>query len=523
LTAGTTIDEALADPHLLGAGLGDLTSWTAWRVILKATFGLALNRSEARTFAALAGDRKPPRRRVAELWAVASRRSGKSRMAALVATYIAAFIDHRSKLARGEVGYVLVLSPTKAQSALVKSYVEGFFAASPILAQMVETVTADEIRLRGGIVIAVHPASHRTVRGRTLLACVLEEVAFLRDEASATPDLEVYRAVLPALSTTGGMLVGISSPYRRVGLLHQKHRDHFGQDGDVLVIQAATPLLNPTIDPKVIKRAEADDPESAKAEWGGLFREGISSLLDDAVIDGAIDSDRPLELPPREGVSYVAFADASAGRHDAFSICLGHREGDRLIADVIRARRPPFDPNAVAAEYADLARGYRCREIVGDNFAGEFVPQAFKAAGMAYRRASRTRSQLYLESVSQFMRGVVSMPNHPKLIRELRLLERQVSPSGRDRVDHPKGGSDDLSNALVGALDLLSGRRDAPIAVFATYTSGAAPHPLVGRYGPPTSVPTVAAELPAPAWVSHPRSEAQRRQATIYLAQRARA
>ena len=42
--------------------------------------------------------------------------------------------------------------------------------------------------------------------------------------------------VLPALLTTNGMLIGISTPYRRMGLLHTKHRDHYGvSDDDVLV------------------------------------------------------------------------------------------------------------------------------------------------------------------------------------------------------------------------------------------------------------------------------------------------
>jgi Pentapeptide repeats (8 copies) len=41
----------------------------------------------------------------------------------------------------------------------------------------------------------------------------------------------VYTAVLPALLTTQGMLVAIGSPYRRMGLLHAKHKRHFGVDG----------------------------------------------------------------------------------------------------------------------------------------------------------------------------------------------------------------------------------------------------------------------------------------------------
>ena len=90
---------------------------------------------------------------------------------------------------------------------------------------MIESVTAHEIRLTNGVVIAVHSNSYRSVRGRTLLACIFGEIAFWRDDTSANPDIETYRAVLPSLAGSGGMLIGISTPYRCTGLLHTKFRD----------------------------------------------------------------------------------------------------------------------------------------------------------------------------------------------------------------------------------------------------------------------------------------------------------
>ncbi len=90
---------------------------------------------------------------------------------------------------------------------------------------MIESVTAHEIRLTNGVFIAVHSDSYRSVRGRTLLACIFDEIALWRDDTSANPDIETYRAVLPSLARTGGMLLGISTPYRCTGLLHTKFRD----------------------------------------------------------------------------------------------------------------------------------------------------------------------------------------------------------------------------------------------------------------------------------------------------------
>jgi hypothetical protein len=88
----------------------------------------------------------------------------------------------------------------------------GFLQASPVLRQEIEVVTQHEVRLRGNVVLSTRAGNYRTVRGRTLLEAIMDEVAFLRDETSSMPDVETYRALLPALATTGGMLIGISTP-----------------------------------------------------------------------------------------------------------------------------------------------------------------------------------------------------------------------------------------------------------------------------------------------------------------------
>ena len=460
-----SIDQALRDPKLLGSALGSTKSWSTWLTVLKAAFGLKLNRSERRTFTSIAGSREPPGKKVEELWVAAGRGSGKSRISAAIAVYVAAFFEH--DLDPGEVGHVLVLAGSRDQAQMVFGYVRAFLHRSPILRKMIENVTFGEIRLTNGVTIAVHSNSYRLIRGRTLLAVVADEIAFWRDEDSAVPDVEVFRAVRPSLARTGGMWIGISSPYRRGGLLYTKYQDNFGtDDDDVLVVRAATELLNPTISPAAIAKEIAKDPIAGRSEWMAEFRSGVSSLLDEQVIKDAVDHSRPLELPPRSGRKYFAFTDASAGRHDAFSVCIGHCEGSRQeaswIGDVVRGVAPPFDPRSVAIEYAQLARSYGCRKITGDAFSGEWVASAFADAGIPYETSPLNRSALYLEALPHFNRGAVSLPNHERLLRELRNLERRVQRSGRDAVDHPRAGSDDHANAVCGCLYLAMHDLRAP-------------------------------------------------------------
>ena len=81
------IDEALRDPRLLGAALGDAATWETWLVVLRAASGLPLNQRQHKIFRTVAGNRSPPTRAVKELWAVISRRAGKSRIAAACAVH----------------------------------------------------------------------------------------------------------------------------------------------------------------------------------------------------------------------------------------------------------------------------------------------------------------------------------------------------------------------------------------------------------------------------------------------------
>src|SRR5262249_15253645 len=64
-----SIAKALRDPNLLGAALGDISTWRVWVAILKAAFAEPLTDDELATFKQVAGDRRPPQRRVRELWA----------------------------------------------------------------------------------------------------------------------------------------------------------------------------------------------------------------------------------------------------------------------------------------------------------------------------------------------------------------------------------------------------------------------------------------------------------------------
>ena len=469
------IAKAFSDPRLLGAALGDPKTWAAWIVVLKAAFAIPLTPEELAIFKQVAGGRSLPLTRVRELWCIIGRRGGKSRIAAALAVFIALFVKHR--LSPGEKGLVLCLAASMEQAKVVFDYAHAFLASSPVLAKELSEATATELRLRNGIVISTHAASFRTIRGRSLVAVILDEVSFWRTEDSATPDTEVYSAVLPALATTRGMLIGISSPYRKVGLLHQRHKQFYGTDSsDVLVVQGSSRVFNSTLDEHIIAAFMAADPTASLSEWDAQFRVDLASYLDDQTIDAAIEHGRPLELPPIKGTYtfYRAFCDASGGvGRDSYTICVCHKEGDLFVVDLVRGTVGKFDPQTVTEEYARLLRDYGIKSITGDKYGQEWVAGAWRKCGIIYDKADIVKSDLYLNAATLFVRGLVRMPNHPTLVRELRLLELQYYAGGKQKVDHPKGGHDDFANVVAGALHFLAlrtgysysyeGFRDVPI------------------------------------------------------------
>jgi hypothetical protein len=457
MTAPLPIDRALLDPRLLGAALGDSSSWSTWITVLRACFGLRLDEAQQRVFASVAGGRSPPTKRVRELWGLVGRKGGKSKMAAAISVYLALFVKHR--LSRGEKGMVLVLAMSVDQARVVFNYCLGFLNESEALRKEIVDVTRSEIRLRNGIVIAVHANSFRSVRGRSLVAGVLDEVCFWRDDSTATPDSEVYSALLPSLLTTDGLLVAISSAYRRVGLFYAKHRDYFGVDSaDTLVVQGSSRAFNGTLDEGRIAAMRAADPLASKSEFDSEFRDDLATFLDEAVITRSVDRGRPLELPPRGGVYYTAHVDPSGGAvgGDSYAIAIVHKEKDgRLIVDVVRGRQGPFNTDEVTHEYSALCKEYRCR-AVGDSYAAQWVSQAWGRTGVRYEKAELNASMLYLEALPLFTRGLVSIPDYPPLIRELRLLERIPGRIGKDQVTHPRNCHDDLANVVCGALAMAA-------------------------------------------------------------------
>ncbi len=156
----------------------------------------------------LTGREDAPTSPARESWLIAGRRSAKSRKAACIGVYLATIgaevSGYRERLAPGERGVVLVLAVDRAQAAVTLAYARAFLGEVPMLAAMIERDAGGEIDLTNRMSLIVAANDYRSIRGRTLIAVIMDEIAFWRGEGSQRPDLEVYRAVKPGLATMPG-------------------------------------------------------------------------------------------------------------------------------------------------------------------------------------------------------------------------------------------------------------------------------------------------------------------------------
>ncbi len=446
-----TILDALGDRQLFGRMFKDMDTWRNWIVFLKAVFCLPMDPDELEAFRRYTGRENLPERMPAEVYAIVGRRGGKSFMAAILACYLALFHDWRPYLAAGETAWVMVIATDRDQARNILGYIKGILSSSKILGQEVESDLAWEISLRNQVGIKIGTCSYRALRGYTVVAAICDELAFWRAEGT-NPAAEVLNALRPSLATIpGGMIFGISSPYSKSGVLYEAFRDKWGrEDEDALVWQAPTRAMNPTIKERLIERAFRADAAAAESEWNANFRSDLESYLTSEAIESVIVPDRT-RLPRAYRGIYEAFVDPSGGRRDSFTLAIAHRDPrGKVILDALEERRPPFAPESVVSDYAQLLRSYGIERVTGDRYGGEWPADAFRKYGIRYIPSDKDKSAIYLEFLPLVMQNRVELLDNARLREQLRSLERRARAGGKDSVDHFPNAQDDVANAAAG-------------------------------------------------------------------------
>lgn len=175
------------------------------------------------------------------------------------------------------------------------------------------------------------------------------------------------------------------------------------------------------------------------------------------IINQAIIKGRTI-LPRKRGVQYQGFCDPSEGTRkgaDSMTFGISHTEEKNgvktYILDVLLEFQPPFHPNEVIRTIAGYCKQYGIVTIQQDRHSIGWVSKDLEEHSIEVKICEKPKSQLY-EYFSVLMnKNQVELPDNKRLKNQILGLQR-FQRSGGTKIDHYKGGHDDIINTAAGAI-----------------------------------------------------------------------
>jgi hypothetical protein len=476
------IVQFLQDPEGLGKhkafrhGLGTFQRWV---VFLKALYALPMTEEELELYRYHTNRTSPPTVPFMQSWVACGRRSGKSFMSSVVAVYEALTGDWAERCAGGELATIVIISTDRKQSATIMRYiVEMLKIVAP---KMIVRKTQEIVELNNGVEILVRAASYASVRSPQYVLAILDEAAFLKDEAGhySQPVQLLYEALWPAIfreSEDGpaGKIICISTPRGRSGMMFEEFESAWNEPGDLsLAWRGSTIEMHPGyVTQDEVDKALVKQPAFARSEWNAEWREDVSGIFDVERLELAmgigVGLTRNPVLAPDPKKHYLCFVDASQGRGDSFCAAVGYR--DRNTDQVVIAKTwewmSPFnEPSVIVAKCAKAIREYRISYVYCDNMAIGWVAADFLRDGVIAEGIKHSKSDLYVEFAGLINDHRVAMPYDERSRQQFLQLECYKDRNGDPAVDHAqrKGQHDDLANVIAGlAVTLFNETTAAP-------------------------------------------------------------
>jgi hypothetical protein len=402
-------------------------------------------------------------------WAL-GRRSGKTTLAALVALWDTCLRDLDALVRPGERRHAVAVATNLRQARLFVRAALSVVERSPLLAEMVEAVTEDEIHFTKGTALSAFPCTSRGARGWPISTLLMDECAhFLSDTEGPQVADRVFGSLVPSTAQFGdaARVIVASTPFGSSGLFADLfQRASSGELPDAVAKRATTAEVNPTVSAAFLARERARDPEGFRGEYEAEFVGSGAAYLDPDRITDAVE--RQGELLPEQARGWVAGLDP-AFSSDPFGLALVGRDfadPQRLVLGCARAWKPArrrsgsFEErraveDAVLSEVAEVCRRYRAT-VVTDQYAAPAVVERLRRAGLSVRTEPMTASSktaAFRELRARLYAAGLQLYEEPTLIAELRRL-RSRHTAGQASVINPRvGGSHgDLAQALALAV-----------------------------------------------------------------------
>ena len=474
-----------------------------------------------------------------ELLLVLGRRAGKSTISAIIAAYEIYKLLCRGHpqahygIPSGSEIRVLCVANDKEQASIVYGDMSGYVEQVDYFKSSIAGHTQTFLRFQtendkkkfgdGGkatLTATFKSSIAKGLRGRGIMCAILDELAFFVDDGKSSAE-RVYKAIFPSISqfspkdpknrrrTLGpseGRIISISSPDAREGFfyrLYQLSLTKGKESSNMLMIQAPTWEVNPTLDHSYYETEYHKDPKSFATEHGAEFSDRVRGWIEDHqdLLDCVVPSLRPLTKgssrePFWAGVDFATVNDGTAitlshfhdgklevAYHEVWYAKKKWRESNpHLEAPLVNYALkledvPRLDMMEIAEWFKILATRFYILKGLLDQHAGPIFEMELHKRGLtqfearkfstgdssnAYHTAKMLmlshKLAIYDYPVPTTITSDMATKLHSPLISEL--LELQSTSGGKNIqiVEAPKvaGKHDDMSDSFVRSLLLAT-------------------------------------------------------------------
>lgn len=426
------------------------------------------------------GSREPiPDRARAVLVAVCGARGGKSYVLGAIRLLQQALQTSLQTLAPGEQAMGLIVAPDMRLAKQALSYVKGALRMRDKLRALIVAETTDSVTLRrpeGGIVsIECLPATSggSAVRGRSLVGALLDEAAFFRDDSYKVNDVEIFKAIAPRM-LPGAQLVIASTPWSKTGLLYELFRANYGKHSTAIAAHAPTLLLQDVKwTREIVDRERERDPDNARREFDAEFMDlDAIAFFDARAIERSIDTSLALPLKYDPDACTACGADFAFRVDSAALVAVARDRALYRVANVLELRptERELKPGPVVGVFAKIAQGYHVEGVVADSHYRESIAEHLETHNLLLFSAPEGvtgKNRTYQRFRTILHDGLLKLPEHTRLIRQLREVQSRPTAGGQISIQSPRwktGGHGDLVSALVLAVDYCAKHVFDPIA-----------------------------------------------------------
>ena len=431
------------DPYFLGLEL-----WPKQREVLRAFYD--------------------PNKHYTDLILVAGMRSGKTFLGSVIAAYEAFQIliheDPQSywKLARGSPLFILNVAKSEEQAKdTVFAQIEPKIRNSPFFQQFSPKFRASSIYFPSHqLTMFSGTSSAGSMVGRTAKCVIFDELARF-EESEKRGAYMIYSSLTHSTMTfkDDGHRVVISSvvhPDDIVMQLYHKARQH----PKMLAFKIPTWEMNPHISFDDLEAERLRDPIGFWRDFGcEPTRSEVTFFRDPKKIEARMTLANLLEILDGPQVralissdDYVMAIDPAL-RNDAFGIAIGHKTDDTIYIDGAWRFVPEsgeVNPHDVRKFINKVLEVFPVSVLLLDLWHFPELLEDIRLHGVeiVFHRVTLDDYSLLRERI---MEGTILLPRYPVLLEELRNLILKGK-----KVDHPRKGSKDVSDAVANVVQYLA-------------------------------------------------------------------